>query len=525
MGISIIQSAFVGTGSQSIALSSIIGVTGPDHPHYVVVTAVDREAYTAGASGETGSFVGNGHIDSMSVALASAGLESMGIVFSYNAATGQYTNATYGNLSQLVYRTSSSANDMTQISVFATNNQADTVNAANFVTMETTYGATDYVGTATVCTQPGFTGTIPSNATPGSIEHAALSFVGRTWNKEGCWILANTIAAEAGASLPASTCFSETPIGGGEWFVAFNGATAAAGTNWISQIKAGEVIAIPGHITTCVSGSGYGAMLVDNAQTGHNQANDGSASDIIIQKPFSALSEFFGVAASGVVIYELDCPTVTAVAPSLTVAKTALSALFSATDPHGTAITKYQVYDSLAADHFAVGNRTLSATSAASALTVSSLSAVTFLGTGAADTIQVRAENSLGYWGDWQTVKVTAAATATAAIPTAAPQVQAVAGAKPAGIGTMNIIETATNSSNLPASVSITAAGIDAPFAHHQSDVTFQQTYKATDELAGAPPANLAANISIEVTATHQSGLAPQDMFMIEVMGASRHFL
>ena len=86
---------------------------------------------------------------------------------------------------------------------------------------------------------------------------------------DGCWVLASTIAADAGTSLPVqSTLIGQAGQANGEWIVAFNGPTGQSG-NWQSMVTAGEIVVIGtpgggGHITTCVSGSGSTAMLVDN---------------------------------------------------------------------------------------------------------------------------------------------------------------------------------------------------------------------------------------------------------------------
>jgi hypothetical protein len=45
---------------------------------------------------------------------------TIGAVFTYNASTGQYTNAVYGNLANLTYTASTNTNDSTSISIFAT---------------------------------------------------------------------------------------------------------------------------------------------------------------------------------------------------------------------------------------------------------------------------------------------------------------------------------------------------------------------------------------------------------------------
>ena len=86
---------------------------------------------------------------------------------------------------------------------------------------------------------------------------------------DGCWVLASTIAADAGTSLPVqSTLIGQPGQANGEWIVAFNGPAGQSG-NWQSMVTAGEIVVIGtpgggGHITTCVSGSGSTAMLVDN---------------------------------------------------------------------------------------------------------------------------------------------------------------------------------------------------------------------------------------------------------------------
>jgi hypothetical protein len=133
---------------------------------------------------------------------------------------------------------------------------------------------------------------LPTQATPDSIAATSESFVGQAWNMSGCWVLASTIAADAGASLPVqSTLIDQLGQENGEWIVAFNGPAGQSG-NWQSMATAGEIVAIGtpgggGHVTTCVSGSGSTAMPVDNATylngAGQiqNSANDGSSSDIL----------------------------------------------------------------------------------------------------------------------------------------------------------------------------------------------------------------------------------------------------
>ena len=435
MAISISESAFVVGGSQTVAISSMFSVTaGSSDPAYLVLTGLDRNEYPQGSSGATGVLSGNGHTDSFSSLGSDA--RAAGIVFTYQATSGRYYNSTYGYLDQMTYTTSGSLDDVTNLSLYGTNSaNLATSNAANPYALMQSSSAT-FLGSVTIATQPHFTGTVPSAATPTSIAQVAQSFVGKAWNMNGCWTLASTIAAEAGTSLPVdSTGVGVTGNANGEWIVAFDGSHQSG--NWQSMVKAGEVIVIGNnsfaHITTCVSGSGSTAMLVDNltlvngAGTILNSANDGSSNDVTVLAPHAASQEWSGVLTSDVKIYELDTPIISTLVSSPKVSLNSLqtlSGLFSAADPGTRAITQYQVYDTAATDSLTVGGVTVSAHSAASAATATSLSSVCLASgaTACTDVIEVRAFNG-SYWGDWQalTVSVVSGSTTTTTTTTTTP--------------------------------------------------------------------------------------------------------
>ena len=203
-----------------------------------------------------------------------------------------------------------------------------------------------------------------------------------TWTAAGCWRA--RIAAEAGASLPVqSTAIGVSGQANGEWIVAFNGPAGQSG-NWQSLVHAGEVVVIGtsgggGHITTCVSGSGSTAMLVDNITYVNSQgkianpANDGSSSDIIVAAPHAASQEWSGVQGSSVVIYELDTPVVSATVdvgqpglPGLAIAGVAVHARAIRSTVRSPS---WQVYDTATSDSLLLNGTTYSAHSAASAVT------------------------------------------------------------------------------------------------------------------------------------------------------------
>ena len=75
--------------------------TAGNNPTYLVVSLLDRNEYTAKSNGDTGTLSGNGQTVGFDYLWGDN--ETTGIVFTDDASTGQYTNATYGDLSNLVY--------------------------------------------------------------------------------------------------------------------------------------------------------------------------------------------------------------------------------------------------------------------------------------------------------------------------------------------------------------------------------------------------------------------------------------
>ena len=119
MAVTLNATAFVNAKAASIALSQIVSTTASSsNPAYLVLTALDRNEYTAGATGATGSFSGNGHALNLS-SIGSDG-RGAGIIFTYNAVSGRYYNSTYGYLDLLTYNASGSLDDVTNLSFFGT---------------------------------------------------------------------------------------------------------------------------------------------------------------------------------------------------------------------------------------------------------------------------------------------------------------------------------------------------------------------------------------------------------------------
>jgi hypothetical protein len=415
------RSVFVVGAAEAISVSQMFGLTaGSGNPAYLVLTALDRNEYTVGATGATGTLLGNGRTaDFIDFGGDDRGV---GLVFTYKSATGRYFSSAYGFLDHLTYTAAVSLNDVTNLSLFGTDHPGLAHGDARDAYAMMHADAAGYIGSVTLVTEPGPTAGVIAQATPNSIKSVAATFVGKAWNMSGCWTLASTIAAEAGASLPVQSAMAD--LAGqpnGEWMVAFNGPAGQRG-DWQSMVTAGEIIVIAtpdggGHITTVVSGSGTGAMLVDNStysdSSGRitNLANDGAMSDIIVS-PRQAAQEWAGVTASSVVIYELDTPIVTplVITANLTSRTScSLAPLFSVADPANRPITQYQIYNTLASNSLSINGVAVPAGTVAIAdlLTSANLSAGA---TASTDSVNVRAFNG-SYWGDWQSINIATSST------------------------------------------------------------------------------------------------------------------
>ncbi len=424
MTLKLTKTAFLAAAGQRIPLQSLLSPSAGGNPAYLVVSALDRAEYTVGASGATGTFAGDGR----TLALAGIGGDgrAAGIVYQWRSATHSYWNATYGSLSQLDFTAAGSAGDITSLSFYGAASAAVAQAAAADPFALMLSDATGYLGSLTVA-ETAKPRPAPTQATPRSIAAAAQSLVGQAWNDQGCWVLASTIAARAGAGLPVqSTAVGLPGAANGEWMVLFNGPAGSSG-DWQNMVSAGDIVvfatsATSGHITTCVAGSGASAQLVDNityiGANGQiaNSGHDGSANDVLIAPPHPAAQEFAGVPAGSVVIYALDTPRVTSTVTRETLlagGSVTLGAIAGAADPAGKTIAAYQIYETSGAATLLVGGVPTSHGTAADPLSVTSLATVSLLAgaAGGTGTLEIRASNG-AYWGDWHGISVSVAAAA-----------------------------------------------------------------------------------------------------------------
>lgn len=487
MGVSLTESAFVVSGGAAIPLASLFSTNaaGPS-PTYLILTGVDIDDYPASASQATGSLTGaNGAPLPVFTVSGDSSQRAIEAVFTYQPASGRYYSATFGYFDALTYTASASTDDLMSLSVFTTNDQILAANTKWDPASLYAKAPQDFIGSATLFTDPGYKVVIPSNnPTPASLAGVASGFIGQIWNDKGCWSEAAAIAAEAGAGLPITAAY--TGLQGqnqDEWVVVFDGVTGQTG-NWQALVRQGDVVSliesdgVTGHTATCLAGAGATALLVDNADflggsngTIVNAAADGGSNDIIVT-PLLASSEFNAVNQSSVVIYRLDAPLVTDLVDAAVInsaAGVALTGLFAASSPDGHAITEWQVYYVNASDSLSVNGSAISALGAQHAIQLASLSGVSLLaGAGStSDTIELRAFNG-SYWGDWQGLDVYAGGTAqpsnassdAALVSFVASQNEAIRGS--AGVGLLNNGMVANGDSVIGEISATLGAGINA---------------------------------------------------------------
>jgi hypothetical protein len=527
MSITTTTGSMVAAPDERIDLSSLFSVTpAANDPTYLIVSGLDRDEYTAGYNtSDMGSLSGGG--TSQTFTNVDSDAWSVGIVFTYQASTGQYYNSTYGDFDQLTYTASTNTNDNVSLSIYTAGNYNLAMDyATNPYSLEQDPGDFNYAGSVSVVTQPTYAGPATAQATPDSVCAAAESFVGKAWNMDGCWVLTSNISAEAGASLSASSTLVGVPgVANGEWIVAYNG-PVNANANWEQNVTAGEIIGFVttsggGHITTVVSGSGSSAMLIDNITyingngSIQNSANDGDPNDLIIAAAHPATQEFDGVDPSYVVVYELDTPTVTDLVTSVTLAQQAsqsLASMFTASNPVGSqSITQWQVYETNLSDSITVDGTPQSGdNSATGAVTVTSLSTADLLaGTvGGTDTLKVRAYNG-SYWGDWQSLTATVTGATATNPPTVTDQT-----------ANQTWTQGQTISLALPANTFTDPQGETLSYAASQANGQALPSWlsfnSSTETLSGTAPTGT-ETLTLKVTATDTSGLSASETFGVAV--------
>lgn len=287
MPVNFSQSAVVSTPGQRYALSSLVTITPGGLPEYLVLTGFDFDRYTAASQHSVGVLTGDGK------ALA---MGNTSIVFTYT--NKGFYSSDIGYLSALSYVASTDNNRSEYLSVYGYGS-ASTPDASQFAALaglssawQLLYTGSSFLGSLNVVTRSNYTDATPNLATPDEIATVAASFVGKVWSDQGCWVLVSNIAAAAGASLPVSSAVTNdtmSPVGNGEWLVAYDSTKASAvqQKTWQLLLRPGDIVDIAGwctnHVTTVVAGKGYAAMTIDNRGVGANDGAPGDSSETNVQ--------------------------------------------------------------------------------------------------------------------------------------------------------------------------------------------------------------------------------------------------
>jgi len=441
-----IPGSVIVTGAESISISNLfsLSISSPN-PKYIDVTVLDRNEYPYARLPQLGFFQANGANAVQNNTYADD--YGVGIIYTYQAQTGQYFNSAYGYLNQLSYVSSNTQYDNAFITIFG----GDSLNtlSSNFISGTHTpisqdalilvNNAASYnvsvLGSIDIVTNSSIKSPALV-ATPGSIVNAANSFSGAVWNNEGCWTLASNIVAKAGSSLPTSTTLANSTgaaQANGEWIVVYNGGAYLNPTIAQAQqcLLPGDILTVAwsltgpdrggGHITTIVAGSGLNATVLDNIQNSGSNGNIVDANDVhVTVSSLNADLIYNQAIASSIVVYRLDTPTISvnsAINSIFSGGSIKLSPLFSATDAGGLGslpISEYALYDvgtgGAVNNTFLVDGATVAAHTSGSAVIVSasslpSIQLQTSWGITGSDTIYISAYNG-SYWGDWSSLEV-----------------------------------------------------------------------------------------------------------------------
>jgi hypothetical protein len=423
------QQAIIARPGELFSMEQLLTSPGTGSPAYVVLVGLDRDRYASDSGGSSGHFDGNGQrIDFEAAAFSDCG--ALGVVFTLGP--DGYSNSTYGRLDQLKFTGGSGEyrNELLSLYGFGADGKADPALLAKLEAevanpffdggafmAPRNYPDAIHLGALDIVTRASYSDATPNAATPDEIAAVAKTFLGAVWNDNGCWVLANNIAAAAGASLPMTA--NETlpglvpPVSNGPWFVAYNSSLATEGQrlNWQAQLRPGDIVvsndSCGGHVATVIDGFGHAALYLDNNGPA---AIGGSIHDIVIGTPASK-GPWNYTDLANIVIYRLDTPVVDVVSGLCVAAggSALLAPLFTAADPAGKAVTSYQFYSTGSgtiggvAAHDAAGAVTVSAQALASASFTAGAKA-------GADSIMVRAFNG-SYWGDWESVQVAVGST------------------------------------------------------------------------------------------------------------------
>ncbi|MES2130351.1 MAG: DUF4214 domain-containing protein [Pseudomonadota bacterium] len=341
------QTSLLSAGGQSFSLASLLELPSTGLPAVLAIRAYDRDVYSAGEDYNYGSF------SSPKGGSTPAGTAYRPTVLYFDLQNGHYVaRATGEDLADFQFHSSAQNFRSVYLSAFT----SDKAGATLSDWIDPAWG---HANDLDVVTRTNYVDATPNHATPEEIAALAKGLIGQVWNSNGCWLLASNVSAAAGASLPVASAFLDNAniTGNGQWQLVYNGATQTG--DWRALLQPGDMVELgwvdgKAHIATVTSGSGHGAMWVDNSGV---PAGDGDADDILIQGEHSVDLWTHAARDSTVIIFRLNQdsatgaplpaplapPVVTPHALSAPLGSTvAMASLFTVNDPNLLAMRSYR---------------------------------------------------------------------------------------------------------------------------------------------------------------------------------------
>jgi len=376
-----------------INLGTIFQVpAGANAPATIVITSEDENHYAGAETYDYGTLTAKSGV-----------VLSGGYTLTFTLVNGQYVTT---NSASFTSTNGETLSDFT-FQASAQNNRVQ-----NFgITAFDKNGNPLQTQTVAIVTSATGVDTTPGVASAAEMVQVAQSFVGQTWDSQGCWNLVQDISARAGASLSlASANGIAAGTANGQWSVAYNAATGPVNANWMSTLKAGDVVQLDwnnanfGHVMVVSQVSNGQVFVIDNSGPAATGPGTDAADVLIAQTNLTA--EAANINSATVEVYRLsgaapavsDLPPTVAVGynTNLQVGQTVAAApLFQASDPDNQAVTAYEVLDAGGGSgHFAL-NGVTQADGKWIAVTPGSLANLTYTGGSGAstDTIEVMASD------------------------------------------------------------------------------------------------------------------------------------
>lgn len=270
--IGVAQQSYDVAGGTSINLGSIFSIVNPQVSTFTLQLR-DRDNYPGNQTYNYGTLTD-------ASGRQYSGLD-ITLRFTLNPTTGQYVTSTGQTLSNFTFTASTQAlrAQAIDLKAYGSNNQLLDDRTADVVTSVPT---------------PAFAA---GSSISNDIAVEAQSFIGQTWNDNGCFLLAEDDTAACGVSLPLNSGWpSSNSTNNGAMQVVYDAANGI-NPNWESGLQPGDIVGMSwigpnagGHIAVVDRVTNGVAYVADNSGA---SVPGGNASDVLVaEQPLSASNAY-----------------------------------------------------------------------------------------------------------------------------------------------------------------------------------------------------------------------------------------